>query len=74
VQGFNRRWSPFLETVDLTGLNRLRDGYNRFYVLEKECVVRSPRLARQGYLPLPPMTLDELAALFPPLPVPRLKS
>jgi hypothetical protein len=73
VQCFNKRWSPFLESVDLTRINQLRDGYNRFYLLEKECVVRSSRLARQGYQPLPPMTLDELAALFPPLPVPRLK-
>jgi hypothetical protein len=74
VQCFNRRWSPFLESVDLKGLNQLRNGYNRFYLLEKECVVRSPRLARQGYHPLAPMTIDELAALFPPLPVPRLKA
>jgi hypothetical protein len=73
VQCFNRRWGPFLESVDLTGLNQLRNGYNQFYLLEKECVVRSPRLARQGFRPLPPMTHDELAALFPPLPVPRLK-
>jgi hypothetical protein len=73
AQCFNRRWSPFLESVDLTELNQLRNGYNRFYLLEKECVVRSPRLARQGYRPLPPMTAGELAALFPPLPIPRLK-
>jgi hypothetical protein len=73
VQCFNSRWRPFLEGVDLTGINQLREGYNRFYLLEKECVVRSPRLARQGYRPLPAVTVDELTALFPLLPVPRLK-
>jgi hypothetical protein len=68
---FNRRWSEFLPSVDLTRVNELRDGYNRFYLLEKECAVRSPRLARQGYRRLEPLTTEHLAALLPPLRVPR---
>lgn len=73
IERFNRRWQTFLPTVDLTRVNALRDGYNRYYLLEKECALRSPRLARQGYRRLEPLTLEELAALLPPLPVPRLK-
>src|SRR5687768_1151245 len=34
---FNRRWSAYLATMDLKEINELRDGYNRYYVLEKEC-------------------------------------
>jgi hypothetical protein len=54
-------------------LNELRDGYNRYYLLEKECAIRSVALARRGFTPLPPLTLDDLAVLLPPLPVPQLK-
>ena len=60
-----------LDGQDFTALNELREGYNRFYVLEKECVVRSLALARVGFVPLPPMTLAELTRLLPPLYVPR---
>jgi hypothetical protein len=63
----------FLANVDLTAVNELREGYNRYYVLEKECAVRSARIARQGFTPLPPLTHDELMSQFPLLPVPRLR-
>jgi hypothetical protein len=68
---FNQRWRTYLTAVDLTELNRLRDGFNRYYVLEKECAVRSARVARQGFEPLEPLTTDDLRAQFPLLPVPR---
>ncbi len=71
---FNRRWAEFVSGLDLGKINELRDGYNRYYLLEKECAVRSPRLARQGFHPLKPLTTDDVLALLPPLPVPRLKS
>lgn len=70
---FNRRWSEHLPTVDLGHVNALRDGYNRYYLLEKECAIRSPRLARQGYQRLEPVTTADLAALLPLLPVVCLK-
>ena len=73
LERFNSRWRDFLESVDLTPVNELREGYNRYYLLEKECAMRSVRLARQGYAPLPPLTLEDLRALLPPLPVPQLK-
>jgi hypothetical protein len=71
IERFNRRWQEFLHKVDVTRVNELRDGYNRYYLLEKECAFRSPRLARQGFRRLEPLTLDEIAVLLPPLPVPR---
>jgi hypothetical protein len=72
LEHFNHRWQAFLQAVDRTGVNALRDGYNRYYLLEKECALRSARLARQGFHRLPPLTVEELAALLPPLPVPQL--
>lgn len=72
IDHFNRRWPAFLHEVDLAPVNALREGYNRYYLLEKECAVRSARLARQGFHRLPPLTADDLAVLFPPLPIPAL--
>jgi hypothetical protein len=72
LERFNRRWQSYLHEVDVSRVNQLRDGYNRYYVLEKECVVRSPRLARLGFRPLEPLALKELSALLPTLPIPCL--
>ena len=74
LEHFNRRWQVFLRGVDLAEVNTQREQYNRYYLLEKECAVRSPRLARQGYRPLEPFTVDDLAATLPPLPVPVSKA
>jgi hypothetical protein len=73
LEHFNERWRGFLVTVDLSAVNELRDGYNRYYVLEKECAVRSARIARQGFVPMKPLTSEDLAAEFPLLPVPQLR-
>ncbi|MCA9082587.1 MAG: hypothetical protein KDA81_00960 [Planctomycetaceae bacterium] len=67
---FNNRWTTFLATVDLAEVNRLRTAYNEFYVLEKECAVRSPAVARAGFQPLQPATVQDLQHLFPLLDVP----
>jgi hypothetical protein len=72
IERFNRRWAEFLPTVDLTRVNEMRDGYNRYYLVEKECALRSPRVARHGFHKLEECTTAELAALLPLLPVPRL--
>lgn len=74
IERFNRRWAAFLPTVDLSAVNALREDYNRFYLLEKECAVRSPRLARQGYQRLEPLTTAELAAALPLLSRVRLRA
>ncbi len=73
IERFNRRWHEFLQKIDLTQVNELRAGYNRYYLLEKECAMRSARLARQGFVRLSPLSVDELAALLPALAVPRLR-
>jgi len=70
---FNRRWRRFLDGVDLTGLNERRAAYNRYYVLEKECALRSSALARQGFQPLPAATTDDLFREFPLILLPRLR-
>jgi hypothetical protein len=65
---FNAVWAEFLGGLDLRPINALRDGYNRYYLLEKECVVRSVRVAGMGFQPMAMLTVADLAALFPPLP------
>ncbi|WP_435021592.1 hypothetical protein TA3x_002458 [Tundrisphaera sp. TA3] len=74
VERFNRRWGKYLDAVDLDALNRQIEGYNRFYLLEKECSLGSAALASRHFVPLPPLARDALRAEFPLLPVPRLKS
>jgi hypothetical protein len=73
LEQFNGRWRQFLAEVDLTAVNRLRADYNRYYLLEKECAVRSVRLARQGFVPLALLTVADLEAALPLLPVPQLE-
>ncbi len=71
LERFNRRWAALVGEVDLTHLNALRAGYNRYYVIEKEFAVRSARVARRGFVPLPELTRAMLLEQFPLLPVPR---
>jgi hypothetical protein len=72
IERFNRRWRAFVQTVDLTHVNEVREGYNRYYVLEKECALRSQLVARQGFRKLEPFTVKELLAALPVLPLPKL--
>jgi hypothetical protein len=73
LERFNHRWLDHLPKVDLALVNGVRADYNRYYLLEKECSMRSPTLARIGFRPLRPVTLDDLMAELPPLPVPQLR-
>jgi hypothetical protein len=68
---FNARWTRWLAKLDLTTVNRAREDYNRYYLFEKECAVGSSRVARMNFVKLAPATLDEVAARFPLLPLPR---
>jgi hypothetical protein len=70
---FNRKWTHFLEHLDLRPVNEAREGYNRYYVLEKECAVRSVQVARQGFKPMPALARSELQKLFPCLPFIELR-
>ena len=56
VDRFNRRWLEALDRVNLEPTNFVIEQYNRYYVLEKECVMGSARLAARHFTPLPPVT------------------
>jgi hypothetical protein len=71
IERFNTRWREYLAKVDVSRVNELREAYNRYYLLEKECAGHSPTLARRGFRRMGPLTMEELAALLPPLPVPQ---
>jgi hypothetical protein len=71
LERFNRRWLAWVAELDLSWLNELREGYNRFYLLEKEAALRNSNLARRDYRPLPALTAEELLSLLPVLFVPR---
>jgi hypothetical protein len=72
LERINHRWAEYLAEVDLDPINAVREGYNRYYLLEKECALRLAPGARRDFRPLEPFTRGELIALLPPLPVPRL--
>jgi hypothetical protein len=65
---FNRRWPAIVSGISLDEINQAIEGYNRFYVFEKECAVRSLHTASMGFTPLPAFTHAELLADFPTLP------
>ena len=72
LERFNARWRTHLNKIDLAAINKLRADYNRYYILEKSCALRSDRIARLGFTPLEPLTRADVEAMLPPLPVPRL--
>jgi hypothetical protein len=73
VQRFNRAWSNFLQRVDLDDVNRLRSDYNKYYPIEKAAAFDSEEIGRLGFDPLEIVTVEQLAAIFPPLPLPVLR-
>jgi hypothetical protein len=72
VTRFNDRWLQFLDGLKLDAANAVIDQYNRYYVLEKECVMGSARLAARFFTPVPLLTHDQLLRDHPLLPVPEL--
>ncbi|MEJ7638628.1 MAG: hypothetical protein WKF75_11795 [Singulisphaera sp.] len=69
---FNRRWSGYLDGLDLEPSNRTVDLYNRYYLLEKECSLGSARLAARHFVPQARVTREALLEAHPTLPVPGL--
>lgn len=67
VARFNRRWLKCVSEADLSEVNAEREGYNRWYLLEKECAVGVIR-ARQAFRPLSPVTTDDVLRELPLLP------
>ena len=72
VKRFNLRWELFLKGLNLDPINQMIDQYNTYYVLEKECVMSSPRLAARHFAPVPQITVASLREEYPTLPVLRL--
>jgi hypothetical protein len=69
---FNHRWRGFVEALNLDPINLRIDHYNRYYVLEKECVLGSHRLAARGFEPRAELSLASILARHPLLEVPHL--
>jgi hypothetical protein len=72
IDRFNRRWGQFVQSINLGPANGVIDQYNRYYVIEKECVMGSGRLAARFFTPIPLLTPDRLLRDHPLLPVPDL--
>jgi hypothetical protein len=72
VQRFNQRWRQFLESLNLGPTNQVIDQYNQYYVLEKECVMGSARLAARHFTPVPRLSSESLLKDYPMLPAPEL--
>jgi hypothetical protein len=72
VLRFNVKWQRFLQLLNLGPTNQVIDQYNEYYVLEKECVMGSARLAARHFKPVPRMSPDLLLWDYPLLPVPEL--
>jgi hypothetical protein len=70
IERFNGRWQVFIGGLDLRYANELRDRYNQFYVLEKECALGSSRVARQGFQRLSPLNPEDFLKILPLLPMP----
>ncbi|MDB5353478.1 MAG: hypothetical protein JWN86_4725 [Planctomycetota bacterium] len=74
VDRFNRRWGRFLAEMNLGPINRMIDHYNRYYILEKECVFGSSRVAARHFQPRRPLTPEALLEDHPLLPAQRLRA
>ena len=74
VQRFNQRWLQFLDSLNFGPINQAIDQYNEYYVLEKECVMGSARLAARHFTRVPRVSAESLLERYPPLPVPELRT
>ncbi len=72
VNRFNDRWKRRLESLNLTVINDLVDEYNQNYLLEKECVMGSPRLAARLFKPVERVNHEQYFLKHPLLPRPEL--
>jgi hypothetical protein len=72
VLRFNHRWREYLTTLNLEPSNQTIDQYNAYYVLEKECVMGSARIASRHFTPVPRLSAETLLDVYPLLPVPVL--
>ena len=68
VERFNRRWTAFLDKMNLGPINAMIDNYNRYYLFEKECAFGSSRAAARNFRPIRPVTVEGLRPEHPLLP------
>ena len=73
IERFNDRWSKYVHELQADTINHQIDRFNKYYVLEKECIVGSARLASRLFVPQPRIEPEWLLLQLPPLPVPRLR-
>lgn len=73
LKRFNDRWSKFVHELRAETINHQIDRFNKYYVLEKECIVGSARLASRLFVPQPRIEPGWLLQQLPPLPIPRLR-
>ena len=69
VERFNRRWTAYLDGLNLSPSNTMIHNYNRYYLLEKECIFGSSRAAARNFRPVRPLTVEGLRAEHPLLPI-----
>jgi hypothetical protein len=72
VDRANRRWLEALDQLNLDPTNLVIEEYNRYYLLEKECVMGSARLAARHFSPIPLLTKSMLLADHLTIPVPEI--
>lgn len=70
---FNLNWVRRIDLVRLDSVNMQIEMYNRYYLLEKECVLGSSRLASRHFVPQPLLTRERLLIVHPILPLPELR-
>ena len=68
---FNRRWEECVKEFNLSHVNALREGYNKYYVIEKSCAFDSDRIGAEGFEELQPATAACILKELPPLPIPK---
>lgn len=71
VERFNDRWRRHVAKLDLAPINAMIDQYNIYYLIEKECVMGSSRLAARAFEPVAPVSVASILADHPLLPVPE---
>ncbi len=71
VERFNDRWRRHVARLDFAPINVMIDQYNVYYIIEKECVMGSARLAARAFEPVSPVSPASILVDHPLLPVPE---
>lgn len=69
IARFNHRWSRHVEELNFEPINTLIEGYNQYYLIEKELLMGSARLAAHLFRAHPFLGVEHVLEHHPPLPV-----